>query len=343
VRAATATAAHTLELRERPEAEPGDGEVRVAVRACGVCGSDVHSMRRGFTPGHVPGHEIAGVVERCGRGVEGLAAGDLVAVEPISSCGRCEACLAGQPMWCREARLYGLHLPGGMAESIVVPRHRLFPLDPTLAPPVAALVAPLAVAVHALGRVALASGERVLVLGAGTVGLLCVVAASAAGAGDVWITARHAHQAELARRLGATRVLDAREADRKALDALGRAHDVDVVLETVGGRADTVDLAAMALRPGGRACVLGLFDDPLSLNPWPWLARELSLVWSNCYARPRGARADFEVAARLVEDERERLAALCTHQLPLAQVQRAFELAADKSSGAVKVTLLPGA
>lgn len=342
MRAATATAAHTLELRERAEVEPGDGEVRVAVRACGVCGSDVHAMRRGFAPGHVPGHEIAGVIERCGPGVEGLAEGDLVAIEPISSCGRCPACLSGQPMWCREARLFGVQLPGGMAESIVVPGQRAFPLDPTLAPAVAALVEPLAVAVHALTRVALAAGERVLVLGAGTVGLLCVVAARAGGAGDVWITARHAHQAELARRLGASRVLDAGDADARALDRLGRSHDIDVALETVGGRADTIDLAAMALRPGGRAGVLGLFDDPLSLNPWPWLVRELSLVWSNCYARPRGARADFEVAARLVEAERERLAALCTHQLPLEDVQRAYLLASDKSSGAVKVTLVPG-
>ena len=342
MRAATATGPHSIEVREQPDREPAANEVRVLVRACGVCGSDVHTFRHGFAEGHVPGHEIAGVIDRCGPGVTGLSEGDLVAVEPISSCGRCEGCRSGHPMWCRESKLFGLHLPGGMADAIVVPSERAFRLDSSLLPEVAALVEPLAVAVHALSRVAVQSDERVLILGAGTVGLLCVLAARALGVDDIWVTARHAHQGELAGTLGATRVLEADEVDAKVLTELGRESDVDAVLETVGGTANTLDLAAAAVRPGGRVAVLGLFDHPLSINPWPILEKELALVWSNCYSRPRGERPDFEVAARLVEEHREGLAALCTHQLPLADVQRAFELAADKSTGAVKVTLLPG-
>jgi 2-desacetyl-2-hydroxyethyl bacteriochlorophyllide A dehydrogenase len=289
----------------------------------------------------VPGHEIAGRVDACGLGVDGVEVGQRVAVEPISSCGDCRACRSGRPIWCRSAKLYGVHLPGGMADEIVVPAERVFTIDEALAPEVAALVEPVAVAVHAIERIAVAADERVLVLGAGTVGLVSVLAARTLGVRDVWATARHAHQAELASALGATRVLDAGEADAASLDALGRREDIDAVIETVGGRANTLELATAALRPGGRVSVLGLFDAPLEINPWTVLEKELSLVWSNCYARPRNERADFEIAARMVEAEREALAKLCTHQLPLAEVQRGFDVAGDKSSGAVKVTLLP--
>jgi len=315
--------------------------VRVAVRACGICGSDLHQLHSGFAIGHVPGHEIAGVVDAVGPGVTSIEAGASVAVEPVKSCGACNACRAGQPLWCRDFKLFGISLPGGMADQIVVPAERAHPIDEALAPEVAALTEPVAVGVHACKRVALERGERVLVLGAGTIGLLAIVAARAAGAGDVWATARHAHQAELARELGASRVLDAGEADVAALTTLGIEHDVDVAIETVGGRARTLDLAGAAIRPGGRIAVLGLFDGALEVAHWPLLLKEATLAWSSCYAHPAGERADFEVAARLVEDERERLAALCTHSVPLDEAARGFALADDKSTGAIKVTLTP--
>lgn len=341
MRAVTATAPHALAVEERIASAPGPGEVRVAVRACGICGSDLHQLHRGFARGHVPGHEIAGVIDAAGAGVDSIAVGESVAVEPIASCGDCAACRRGQPMWCRSVELYGIHLAGGMADSIVVPAERAHRVDASLAPEIAALVEPTAVAVHGCRRAELKTGERVLILGAGTIGLLAIVAARAAGATDVWITARHAHQAERARELGASRVLDAREADATALDRLGRAHDVDVAIETVGGSADTLELALRAIRPGGRIAVLGLFDGPQRVDPWKALLKEVSLVWSSCYAQPPGEPAEFERAARLVEAERERLAAICTHTFSLEQAARAFEVAGDKSSGAIKVTLRP--
>jgi 2-desacetyl-2-hydroxyethyl bacteriochlorophyllide A dehydrogenase len=335
----TMTANHGVEVRERAPLEPGPGEVRVAVRACGICGSDLHMLHAGAVPGHVPGHEIAGRIDACGEGVEGLAPGESVVVEPISSCGVCEACRSGHPIWCRQVKLYGVQLPGGMADEIVVPATRVHRVDAALDPAVAALVEPVAVGVHALHRAGLEPGERVLVLGAGAIGLLCAFAAKALGAREVWITARHAHQAEQARALGASLILPADDTDARTLDALGRRDDVDVVVETVGGAADTLPLASAAVRPGGRIAVAGLFTTQPSLDTWPLLIKEVSLLWSNCYASPTGEPPEFETAARLVEDERERLAALCTHSLPLQDASRAFQLAADKSSGAIKVTL----
>ena len=195
-------------------AEPGPGEVRIRVQACGICGTDLHYMSGGLMmPGHTPGHEMMGRIDRVGPGVSDLAEGQTVAVEPLLACGDCSQCRSGLDSICREMRLFGVHLPGGLAESIVVPAFRAHPLAEGIDAAVGALSEPIAVAVHGLDRVGLQKGERVLVLGSGTVGLVTLVAARSLGAGEVIVTARHAHQAELAKRLGATRVLAENEAD----------------------------------------------------------------------------------------------------------------------------------
>ncbi len=341
MRAAIARSRHELAVGEAPLPEPGPGEVRVRVEACGLCGTDLHLLRAGFAPGHTPGHEIAGRVDAVGSGVSGLAPGDPVAVEPLLSCGRCEACRSGRDSICPELRLVGIHVPGGFAEHVVVPARRLFPVPHDLDARLAALAEPVAVALHGLHRGGVAPGARVLVLGAGAIGLLTVLAARAAGAGEVLLTARHPHQAALGRDFGATRVLAESEASRDGLIELGRRTPANLVVETIGGGSDALQSAAWALAPGGAISVLGVFTAPIQLDSFPLLLREADLAWSNCYARNR-ARADFEEAVLLIDRERERLARLVTHALPLARIGDAFAVAGDKKAGAIKVTVMPG-
>jgi L-idonate 5-dehydrogenase len=343
VRAAVVRDASHFAIESQPAAEPGADCVGVAVEACGICGSDLHFYNAGlFAEGHTPGHEIAGRIESLGANVEGLAIGDPVAVEPTQSCGHCSLCLAGQDSICRESRLLGIHRPGGLTSRIVVSAERVYKLAPDLDPAVAALTEPMAVSVHGLERGRFEKGQRVLVLGAGAVGLVTLVAAQSLGAGEVLVTARYAHQAERARALGAARVLVEEDADLASLDRLGRQSDIDLVVETVGGRADTLRSALAVARPGGHVSVLGLFMQPPKLDPLPLLRKELTLCWSNCYHRPPGRPADFETAAAIVDAERERLATLVTHRLPLERTDEAFATAADKGLGAVKVSVLPG-
>lgn len=330
---------------ELPVPEPSSGEVRLRVRACGLCGSDLHLHHLGlYTPGVVPGHEIAGVVDAVGPDVEEPAPGTSVAVEPLHGCGRCAWCREGRDPLCPEGAIYGVHRHGGFAEQVVVPARRCFALPPDLEPAVGALAEPLAVSLHGLRRAALEPGQRVLVLGAGSVGLLTLAAARWLGAGSVWISARHAHQAELARALGADRVLGEDEASPEALAALTPAEAPHAVVETVGGRADTAAAAVAALRPGGTVSVLGLFTGRVALPPASLFAKEATLAWSNCYVRPpaaAGGRADFAEAVAMLDAERERLAPLCSHGVPLAEAERAWSLAADKAAGVIKVTVLP--
>lgn len=341
MRAALFESGRHFALGERSVAEPAAGQVRVRIEACGICGSDLHYVSAGFIrPGQTPGHEMAGRIDALGPGVQGLTLGQRVAVEPLESCGQCRACRAGMDSICREMRIYGIHVAGGLAEQIVIPAERAHPLAAGLDPAVAALTEPVAVAVHGLARGSFEKDQRVLILGAGAVGLVTLVAARSLGAGEVWITARHAHQAERARALGATRVIDERDATAGDLDRLGRASDIDLAVETVGGSADTLATAAAAVRPGGHISVLGMFLQSPELPPFALLLKELNLCWSNCYQRVPGRAPDFRVAAEIVDRERERLATLITHRVRLADVDAAFARASDKQSGALKVSVL---
>jgi threonine dehydrogenase-like Zn-dependent dehydrogenase len=331
----------SLRPAELPRPEPGPGELRVRVRACGLCGSDLHLRSAGFVrPGIAPGHELAGRVDALGAGVSGFREGDAVAVEPLRSCGTCDECRRGLDALCPSGELLGVHVHGGFAEHVVVPAARAFPVPADLDPRVAALAEPAAVMVRALRRGGLAAGQRVLVLGAGTLGLLGTLAARALGASEVWTSARHPAQAALARDLGAARVLAEGEAAPAELARAGRRAPIDLVVETVGGSADTLAAAAAAVRRGGRVAVVGMFLAPVRLDTLPLLLKEATLAWSYCYGRG-GEPCDFAAATRLLADERERAARLATHAVPLADAARAFELAADRKGGAIKVSVIP--
>jgi S-(hydroxymethyl)glutathione dehydrogenase/alcohol dehydrogenase len=130
------------------------------------------------------------------------------------------------------------------------------------------------------------------------------------------------------------------EASREDLFQLGCEAPIDLVVETVGGTADTLSLAAAAVRPGGTISVLGIFLGKVTFDPLPLFLKENTLTWSNCYSRPAEG-ADFEIAVEIVGRRRDELAEITTHQVPLDDVARAFALADDKKSGVVKVTVLP--
>jgi threonine dehydrogenase-like Zn-dependent dehydrogenase len=342
-RAAVARGRRDVRVEAREFAAPGPGEARVRVRACGLCGSDLHLFELGlYAPGVVPGHEIAGEVEALGpgSGAHGLAVGDAVVVEPLFSCGACAWCRAGRDAICPNGGIFGVRRDGGMAEQMLVPVRRLFRAPRDLAPTIAAFAEPAAVALHGLRRGAFEKGQRVWVLGAGAIGLVTLVAARQLGAREVVVSARHAHQAAFARRLGADRVLRESESTAEALAALPAAERPELVVETIGGQADSVRAAAAAAAPGGAVSVLGLFTRRIELDGFALFAKELTLAWSNCYERGR-ARADFDDAVALVSGERERLAPLASHAVPLAEVARAYATALDKRAGALKVTVLP--
>jgi 2-desacetyl-2-hydroxyethyl bacteriochlorophyllide A dehydrogenase len=280
-----------------------------------------------------PGHEISGVVEALGRDVRGWSEGDRVTIEPIVRCGACDYCRRGDYHLCSRIQFHGVTLPGGMATSVVVPAYTLFKLPAAVDFELGALTEPTAVTVHALRLGGVKKGSRVLVLGAGTIGQLAAASARHLGADSVAITARHAHQREAARRLGCDQVLD----PERAAELDPRPH---VVIETVGGTAETLGDGIDAVARGGSVIVVGLFDHAPRFDALKTLLKEVHVVGSMVYNRP-GKTADFDTALEILADRGEDLRHLVTHVFPLANAQRAFETAADKTTGAVKVMLQP--
>jgi 2-desacetyl-2-hydroxyethyl bacteriochlorophyllide A dehydrogenase len=327
----------TLEVVERPVPEPRPGWVRVAVRAAGICGTDLHFYRGAFPSpaGLLPGHEVGGVIDMVGDGVE-LAAGTPVAVEPLVGCGRCAQCLTGHYNRCPQRMLLGVTGRGGLAEYMTAPAERAYPLPDGVLPELGNLVEPLAVCVRGTRLGAVGLGARVLILGAGSIGLLSIVTARAAGAAEVLVTARHEHQRQAALALRADGVFGSAE---EVAAALGdRA--IDVVIETVGGKAPTLGEAVRLVRPGGTVVMLGVFEGDTPLPSLDFSVKEVRLLGSNCYARA-GATSDFAIAAGLLRARLAEVEPLVTHRFGLDQVNEAFATAADKSTGSLKVVLTP--
>jgi L-iditol 2-dehydrogenase len=340
VLAALCTAAKRIELREVERPAPGPRDAIVRVRSCGICGSDLHFFHGGFPPPAVcPGHEISGEVAAAGGDSGAVRIGDRVAVEPLIVCGTCPFCRIGDYQLCRRLCILGTTADGGFATYVRVPSAALFALPDTVDFEVGALAEPLAVSVHGLRLANARIGDRVLVLGAGTIGLLAVAAAKAAGAGEVWITARYPQQRSAALVLGATRVFAGPDS-AAALSAAADEQPVDVVVETVGGTSDNLNDAILLVRRGGTIAVLGIFTTMPMLNALLLVVKEVRLVGSMTYGR-FGTRADFDVALQLLAAEPERFRQLITHRFPLTEIGQAFEIAGNKHAGSIKVAIRP--
>lgn len=340
MRAATFMGPGKVGLAEYAAEEPRPGWVRIAVSAVGICGSDLHLMAAHVFPneGMRPGHELSGFIDALGDGVTGFETGQLVTAEPLMGCESCYHCRHGYRNRCPDFNIFGLHSPGAIAEYFNVPADLVFPLDRSLDVSVAALVEPMAVSYRGvrLGKVQI--GDRVAVIGSGTIGLMAILAAKEAGAAEIHATARYPKQAELARLLGADHV---HANGQDLLAAVGNQH-IDVAVETVGGTGDTIAESVRLARPGGMVVMLGIFEGNAGVPGFEFAVRELTLVGSSCYGRER-PEADFGSAIRIVQQNRTPLAELVTHRFGLDQVPAAFATAADKTSGSVKVQIMPRA
>ncbi len=341
-RAAVLRAARRLELETIELDPPAPGKVRVSVRACGICASNLNLWERGPKTGAqaagAAGHEIAATIESVGEGVSGLSRGDLVCIEPnlATACGSCPACRSGHALHCQDPE----RLPAwGFAERMIVPAAGAIKVSPDLEPVTVSLVEPLACALHALRGsptvgpdLRLTRPARFAVIGAGALGLLTAFTARWVGAEDVAIVARYRHQAALAERLGATEILTA-----------GALADFrpDVVVIAAGGSGSQLSSAVDAVSPGGEIVVLGMLTGPQPFNLRRAGFREVRIRFAMSYAGA-GARSDF-AAARDLLGQSDELATLITHRRPLAAIQEAFVTAADRRAGAVRVVVEPAA
>ncbi|WP_433516564.1 zinc-dependent alcohol dehydrogenase [Nonomuraea sp. CA-143628] len=293
--------------------EPSGPGVRLRIASAGICGTDVSFAAMGLR-GFTYGHEMAGTTPD----------GQVWAVEPSLYCGNCAECASGNVQRCDAEGhgVLGIFRDGGMASEIVVPEFTLLPLPGGLPVEDACLVEPGSVAWHGVGRAGLVAGERLAVVGGGSIGLLAAAAARRMGF-EVDVEARHEHQRRAADKLGA-----------------GRPHGrYDVVIDTAGGPTALTRCAELA-RPGGRVVVVGVYFETAPVPGSASLVKELTYINAIAYDHRDGRREFADVAAMLAEQP-EIAETVITHRFPLAEATEAFQVAADRSTGAIKVVLHP--
>jgi (R,R)-butanediol dehydrogenase/meso-butanediol dehydrogenase/diacetyl reductase len=306
-----------LVLETLPDPTPGEGEVVVRVGRCGICGSDLHMTEDptyGMTAGSVLGHEFAGEVVALGKGAEGLALGDLVAVIPLKSCGKCESCRWGEVQWCERFGLQG----GGYAEYALTRPNQCVKLPKSASLADGAIIEPLAVALHGVNLSGIKAGDKVLVLGAGPIGLAVAFWVKQRGAARVVVQDVAEWQRDRALAMGADAfVVDAADPVGAAARALGGP--ADVVFECVG----VPGLIAQAVQQvcnRGTILLLGLCTRPDTLNTFAMLSKEVKLVTSAFFTVP-----EYEAALDALDRGAAAPRLLVTDTIALGDVPTVFE------------------
>ena len=336
------TANRRLEIRDVPRPEPGPREIRVRVRACGICGSDVHgydgsSGRR--IPPLIMGHEAAGVVDAVGPGVAAFRVGDRVTFDSTIHCGECGFCRSGQVNLCDRRRVVGVspgdyRQDGAFAEAVVVPERIVCRIPDAVAFEHAAMVEPLSVAVHAVRRAKLAAGDRALVVGCGMIGLLTLQAAKAAGCASVIAVDLDDARLEQASRLGADVALSAQGDVTARILSLTGGRGVDVAFEAVGA-AEPIATAVGGLRKGGTLALIGNVTPRVEVELQAIVTRELSLVGS-C-----ASSGEYPAALDLLASGAVRVDGLISAVAPLEAGPAWFERLHAREPGLMKVILQP--
>ncbi|WP_295080085.1 alcohol dehydrogenase catalytic domain-containing protein [Tabrizicola sp.] len=317
--------------------QPGQGEVAVDVAFVGICGTDMHVFHGNMDArvGHnrIIGHEMSGRVCALGGGVTGLVVGDAVVVRPLHPCGDCPACGAGNAHICHNLKFLGLDTDGAMQGTWVVPAFTLHKLPEGTSMEVAAMVEPLAVAVHDVRRARLRAGETALVIGGGPIGMLIAMVAQAEGA-KVILSEINGTRLKMTKGMGFTG-LNPKEVNvaEAVLEATGGA-GADVVFE-VSGTQPGVDLMTAAVRARGRIVMVAIHAKKAEVDLFRFFWREVEMLGARVYEP-----ADYDRAIQMI-NEGLPVAKLITDRHPLADVQKAFE-ALDGNATAMKTLISVG-
>jgi L-iditol 2-dehydrogenase len=339
MRQAVLVAPHEFRIQEAAIPQPGPGDVVIQVEAAGICGSDLHTYHGEnpvITLPRVMGHEMAGRVVAAGPGVE-WQIGQAVAVEPDVPCGQCEYCRAGLTHYCTDMRFVGsLRYDGAFADYVLAPAKTAFALPANLSPEEGTFAEPVAVAVHALRKIADVPATSVLVLGAGTIGQLIAQTARAYGARCVVITDVLDGKLRTARALGVECTINPEREDleQRVREQFGPTGP-DVTYDCVGFPA-TVNQGLRLTRKGGTVFLVGVPTHDLPIAPMEILLAERSLTGIYIYLRQ-----DYVEGLRLLTNGQVRVGPLISATFGLSDIGRAFEHVVERKNEAIKVIIRP--
>ncbi len=330
-----------IELLDLPRPTPDPPDARVRVALTGLCGSDAEEYLHGpivARPGTVLGHEIVGTVETAAADGSGPPVGTRVVVDVVTGCGRCYYCDRGNEGLCRHLVVHGQHRPGGLAEYVTARASRLIPIPDHVRWDEAVLAEPLAVAYRALAKAPTARDRDVLIVGGGTVGLLCGIAARGDGARSVTVLEPSSSRRRMAEQRGMRAIWHDSPSDRhRAIQHLSAEGSPSIVIEAAGRPAALQDALALCA-PGGTVVVLGVMRDPVEIDALELMLHEKSLIGSAAHMWDTDvARAVEELAAGRISVE-----GLVTTIVPLENTADAFRRLAEyrESDAKIAVTCL---
>ncbi len=334
---------NNLVYEEVPEPRISPDEVLIGVKACGICGSDVHGMD-GSTGRRIPplimGHEASGVIVETGANVKDYSKGDRVTFDSTIYCGACHFCQLGLINLCDNRRVLGVSCEdyrqnGAFAEYVAVPRHILYRLPENLTFERAALVESLSIALHAVGRAPLSPDDTVVVVGAGMIGLLIIQALRAAGCGNIAAVDIDRNRLDLASELGADTVLKSDKCDvaREVLKITG-GRGADLAFEVVG-IAPTVKTAMSPLRKGGSLVLVGNLSPLVELPLQTVVTREITL-YGSC-----ASCGEYPECLDMIARGAVNVDALISAVAPLVDGSSWFKRLYDREQGLMKVILVP--
>jgi L-iditol 2-dehydrogenase len=328
-----------VELQELAEPAPLPGQVKIAVRAAGICGTDLHIYRDEFRtwPPVVLGHEVAGQVAEIGEGVTSVRPGDRVTTETyISTCGACRFCREGRVNLCPQRRSLGSAVNGGFASYLVVPERNVHLLPDNVSYLAGALTEPLACVIHgALDLPRLIPGDLAVIAGPGAIGLLTMQVIKAAGLRVVVLgTGADGHRLEVAAKLGAALTLTVERDDyRAAVADLTQGEGADIVYEC-SGAGPAAQMLLDLVRRGGQYAQIGLFGKPVAWDLDQICYKELTVTGSNATVPSAWTRA-----LRMMEQGVVKAEPLISGMFPVSEWRAAFD-AFERRAG-LKTILQP--
>ncbi len=322
--------------------EIGPYDILVQVRACGICGSDLH----GYLGAHpsvvmprIMGHEFSGVIAELGKEVKEFRRGDRVVCDNEISCGSCEQCLQGNPNICSHIKTIGFTLDGAYCEYVKVPHRNVYSLPGNVSFEDATLVQTLGVAYNSVKRAEISFNDWILIMGCGPIGLSVLILARAAGARLI-VADMVDYRLDKARELGADVAVNTEKED--LLDRvmeLTKGRGADRVIEAVGGSQDvTIGQCIRSVKRGGLVVLVGTFaQDKATLPATLFKDRQIELRGSKAYA---GWKAFPELVSMIAEGKIA-VSAMITHRMKLVEVEKGLKMMKSKEDKVVKVVVSP--
>lgn len=325
-----------LELQEVPVPQiKQDDEVLIKVAACGICGTDVHILEvpsgHPASIGAILGHEYTGKVVEVGKNVQHLKIGDKVVVDPNLTCGVCEYCQSALPNQCKNITALGIFIDGGFAEFNVTPAKALFKISSMVEPELYALCEPLSCVINATNKAEIKPGQKVVILGAGPIGLLFALVFKSAGAGKIIVAEVQDKRRNFARTCGADLTCSPKEVNLEKFVLSETKLGADIVVDAVGS---LLPQALKLVKRNGKIILFGMNENIISpVRQYDITRYEVEVLGTYI------AKWTFPQAVSLLESKIAPFEKLITHKLPLSSIHQGIELA--RSGEAMKVVILP--